>query len=352
MAGNADLQTETRFSFDLPRAGKPFLDLQTRFADGDVTAVPRYLPAHIMPPGVVTWLDRAFLGGRVRGGVALFHGRPADFPFDEHNGVFLVSADVENAGLDYGAGWPRIDEIAAQVNFSGRSMSIDAASGGIFAAQLGPTKVSIEDLRHGVLQIDGSAQSSNADLLRFLRESPLSVHYRDTLAGLTARGDSRLTLSLNLPLTPHDSVPLLLGRVDFNAGALALPGLDLTLDDINGPMDFTATGLFSSGLRANLSGNAVTITAQAQDSGPNAGTRARSARPHGDQDAGSSVNRARSGDWWKAAAIIKPACCSRRVAWRPPACISNRRCAVSRCACPRHLPRPPRKRARSASICQ
>ena len=273
VAGNADVQTESRFTFDLPRDGKPFLDLQTRFADGDVTAVSRYLPAHIMPPGVVAWLDRAFLGGRVRGGMALFHGRPTDFPFDEHSGVFMVSTDVEDAGLDYGAGWPRIDGITAQVNFSGRSMRIDAGGGKIFAAQLGPTKVSIADLHHGELQIDGSAQSSNADLLRYLRESPLSVHYRDMLAGLTARGDSRLTLSLSLPLTPHDSVPLLLGRVDFSAGSLALPDLDLALDDINGPLDFTAMGLFSTGLSANLSGNAVTITAQTQDSGPNAGTR-------------------------------------------------------------------------------
>lgn len=273
VADNTDIRTETRFSFDLPREGKPFLDLQTRYTDGDVTAVSRYLPARIMPPRVVAWLDRAFLAGRVRGGVALFHGQPADFPFDQYNGVFLVSADVENGGLDYGTGWPHIDGIKAQVNFSGRSMSIDAASGGIFAAQVGPTKVSIADLRHGELQIDGSVQSSNTDLLRFLRESPLSEHYRDMLVGLTARGDSRLTLSLNLPLTPHDSVPLLLGRVDFNAGTLSLPDLDLTLDDINGPMDFTATGLFTSGLRANLSGNAVTITAQTQDSGPNSGTR-------------------------------------------------------------------------------
>ncbi len=273
VAGNADVQTETRFSFELPRDGKPFLDLQTNFADGDVTAVSRYLPAHIMPPGVVAWLDRAFLGGRVRGGVALFHGRPADFPFDEHNGVFLVSADVENAGLDYGTGWPRIDGITAQVNFSGRGLRIDAGGGRIFAAQLGPTQVSIADLQHGELQIDGSARSSNADLLRFLRESPLSVHYRDMLAGLTARGDSRLTLSLSLPLTPHESVPLLLGRVDFNAGTLALPDLDLALDDISGPLDFTAAGLFSTGLQARLSGNAVTITAQTQDSGPNPGTR-------------------------------------------------------------------------------
>jgi uncharacterized protein (TIGR02099 family) len=272
-AGNADLQTETRFSLDLPREGKPFLDLQTRFTDGDVTAVPRYLPAHIMPPGVVTWLDRAFLGGRVPAGVALFHGRPADFPFDAHEGVFLVSADVENAGLDYGAGWPPIERIAAQVNFSGRSLRIDAASGSIFAAQLGPVQVGIADLHHGELQIDGNAQTSNADLLRFLAESPLSLRYRDTLAGLTAGGDSRLTLSLNLPLTPHEGVPLLLGRVDFKAGTLAFPNYDLDLKDISGPLDFTATGLFSTGLQANLFGNAVTITAQTQEKGPNAGHR-------------------------------------------------------------------------------
>ncbi len=272
VADNADVQTETRFSLDLPSEGEPFLDLQTRFSDGDVTAVSRYLPAHIMPTGVVDWLDRAFLGGRISKGVALFHGRPADFPFDEHEGVFQVSADVENVGLEYGAAWPRIEGITAQVNFNGRGLRIDASSGRIFSTQLGPTQVSITDLHHGELQIDGSTQSSNAELLRFLNESPLASHYRDTLAGLTARGDSHLTLSLSLPLTSHAGVPLLLGRIDFSGGTLAVPKLDLTLEDINGPLDFTDAGLFSTGLQANLYGNPVTITAQTQDDGPNAGT--------------------------------------------------------------------------------
>lgn len=272
-ADNDDLKTETRFSLDLPHEGKPFLDLQTRFGDGDVTAVSRYLPAGIMPPAVVKWLDRAFLGGRVPGGVALFHGRPADFPFDAHDGVFLVDVDVENAGLDYGAGWPRIEGIAAQVHFSGRSLHIAADRGGIFGARLGPVQVAIEDLHHGELRIDGNAQTSNADLLRYLRESPLAERYHNTLAGLTAGGESRLTLALNLPLTAHKEAPLLLGRVDFSAATLALPDNGPTLDDINGPLDFTAAGLFSTGLRARLADNPVTITAQTQDSGPGAGTR-------------------------------------------------------------------------------
>ncbi len=273
LAGNADVQTATRFSLDLPDEGKPFLDLQTNFSDGDITAVSRYLPAQIMPPGVVEWLDRAFLGGRMPRGVVLFHGRLADFPFDNHEGVFQVSVDVKNVGLDYGAAWPKIEDISAQVNFNGRGMDIDASSGRIFSAQLGPTHVSILDLHHGELQIDGSTQASNADLLHFLNASPLAAHYRDSLAGLTAGGESRLTLSLSLPLTPHDSVPLLLGRIDFNGGTLAVPKLDLTLSDISGPLDFTAAGLFSTGLRANLFGKPATITAQTRDSGPNAGAR-------------------------------------------------------------------------------
>lgn len=272
-ASNADVRVETRFALDLPAGGKPFLDLQARYADGDVTAVPRYIPAHIMPPGVVTWLDRAFLGGRVLGGVALFHGRLADFPFDRHDGVFLVSVNVENVGLDYHEGWPKIEAIAGQVNFSGRSLRIDASGGRIFTAQLGPTQVGIADLLHGELQLDGTAQASNADLLRFVRESDLSAHYADYLAGLTVQGDSRLTLSLNLSLVQHDAVPQLLGRVDFKDGGLAIPSLDLGFEGINGPMDFTAAGLFSTGLDARLFGNAVRVTAQAQDGGENAGTR-------------------------------------------------------------------------------
>jgi len=265
IVANADIKTETRFALDVPQDSPALLDLQSDFHDGDMRAVPRYIPAQIMSPKVVEWLDRAFVAGQVRAGTAFFHGRFSDFPFDRHDGLFQVNVAADNATLDYHAGWPRIEAITAQVDFDGRGMNIAARSGRIFSTPLGPTQVSIADLTHGELQLDGSAHGSNADLLRFVQESPLAGRFAEYLAGVTAQGNSTLHLSLTLPLAAPDTAPQVLGRVNFSSGALAMPSLDLALEDIHGPLDFTASGLVSTGIDARLLGDPVRITAQAGD---------------------------------------------------------------------------------------
>lgn len=265
MVANTDITTATRFTLDLPDNSTALLDLQSDFHDGDARAVPRYIPAHIMSPKVVEWLDHAFVAGRVHGGSAFFQGRFSDFPFDRHDGLFVVDVAVEDATLDYHAGWPRIEGIRAKVDFNGRGLRIDAASGRIFNTVLGPTQVSIADLTHGDLQLDGNAQGSNADLLRFVQESPLAGRFAEYLAGLTAEGNSSLNLSLTLPLAAQEMAPQVLGRVNFSGGVLRLPGFDLALEDIHGPLDFTAAGLFSTGLDARLFGDPVRITARVRE---------------------------------------------------------------------------------------
>jgi uncharacterized protein YhdP len=63
------------FDFRLPRDGSsPILSVRTELAAADLVAARRYLPRPLMAESVVSWLDRAVVGGRARDIEFVFEG--------------------------------------------------------------------------------------------------------------------------------------------------------------------------------------------------------------------------------------------------------------------------------------
>lgn len=268
VASNADIRTRTRVAVEVPADGtSPFLDLQVAFEEGEVSHVYRYLPVGIMDPDVVEWLDRALVSGRVTSGTALFHGRLKDFPFDQGTGKFEVRFNVADVILDYQPRWPRIEELEAEVEFSGRSMLVRAAGGKIFNADLLQARAEIPALQHHArLNVHGRVQGPVADMLRVLTEGPLGEKYGAALQGVRAQGGALLGLDLGLALYKggEDRVD---GRVEFRNAALAAERWDVALTQMAGPLTFSGPGLTAESLRARLFGQKVQLQIRPIDTG-------------------------------------------------------------------------------------
>ena len=96
------------------------LDLQTHFGDADAAKAGPLIPAGILKPHLVEWLDRSIVSGQVPSGAVIFRGRLEDFPFPGHEGRLEVLFDVRDGVLDYLPGWPRLSGAAGQVRFLDR----------------------------------------------------------------------------------------------------------------------------------------------------------------------------------------------------------------------------------------
>ena len=259
-AENADIATESRLRLDLPLDGsRPFLDLYSQFRRGQVGQTGSYLPAGIMPPRTVAWLDRALVSGEIRSGAMLFHGHPGEFPFDQASGRMEVRATVTDAILDYGEGWHRIEGLEAELAFVNRGMHIRGVAGKILGADLEAVDVRIDDLAHARLEVDGRAHGPLADMLRFVRESPLSGGPGDALGAVQAQGPAELRLGLVIPLAEHRPATVV-GEVRLAANRLALPAWELAFDQLQGDLRFTERSVTADGLKARLNGVPVTLT--------------------------------------------------------------------------------------------
>lgn len=260
--GNADIRTVSRFRLDVPADGtRPVLDVQTHFTDGLIESAHKYLPAGIMPPRTLAWLDRALVSGNVRGGHLLLHGRLGDFPFDRATGRMEVRATVGDAVLDYGNGWHRIEGLEAELAFVNRSMRIRGVAGQVLGSEIRDVDVRIDDLAHAQLNIRGGARGGLADMLRFVEESPLGDGgLGATLGKVEAAGDAALSLDLRIPLGRSLRGPVQVnGTVQFDGNRLGLPTWDIAVDRLAGALSFTRDGFGSRDLRGRLLGMPVRL---------------------------------------------------------------------------------------------
>lgn len=258
-AANSHISTQSRLSVHVPDEGAVFLDLQTNFKDGDGAYTSFYLPAVIMGQEAVEWLDKGIVASHVDYGSFIFHGTMEDFPFDKNDGRFEVSFKVRDGVLDYYRDWPVIDQIEAEVSFSGRSMHINASSGRIFGAEIRDTVVQIPDLTldNPILLIDGMAETPAADMFRYIAETGLSGDYQQALNALRMEGRNDIELSFRLPLSEGEQ--RLKGKVVFLDNQLNIDDWGLQLNKITGLLNFTEKSFTADNIHASFNDRYVDV---------------------------------------------------------------------------------------------
>ncbi|MFN2348701.1 MAG: YhdP family protein [Thioalkalivibrio sp.] len=259
---NADGRAWGRMQLDL--GPQPSMDLALEFSDGNGSQTATYLPVGIMPSNLTRWLSESIVDGRVRVGRVVFRGPLVKLPFKDGEGVFRVEAQVEEGVLDYRPGWPAISDLEGTLIFTDRGMRAESASGRIFDARISEATVSIEDFKAAVLEIDGRVDGALADMLRYVRQSPLVSGLDPLLDETRAEGDSRLDLSLHIPLGRRTGGPGATraeGSVTLADNRLSLAGQPVDFQSVQGQVRFTEATVDASGLSARLNDEALTLDA-------------------------------------------------------------------------------------------
>lgn len=259
-ARNADVTGRGRVRAEVVRGQAPRLDLQFAYHDGVANAAPNYLPAHVMPPKVVAWLDQAFHGGRVEQGSFTMRGRADDFPFRGHEGVFDVRADIAGVTLHYADGWPAIDGLVGRVHFDGPALAIRADGGTSRGVRLRRGLARIADLREGRLQVDVDAHGPVDGMLGVINDSPLAPRFAAVFGGARGGGEATLALDLDIPMQQVDATRVV-GEVVLDGAALAQPAYDLAFSRLDGSVRFTESGVSIDGLTGMLRGRPIRLDA-------------------------------------------------------------------------------------------
>ena len=249
------------------RSSGGVIDLSANFSRADARSVWRYIP--FIPASLRDYLRLALVSGQSRDLQLRLKGDPAHFPFDDpKQGRFEVKAKITDGELRYADDWPRISAIAGDLLIEGRRLSVRAQHGSLLAARLSNVRALIPDLlaKDPQLTVEGQADGSVANFLRFVEMSPVTRYIDGATRDLRASGNARLSLKLDLPLEKLDST-----RV---AGNVLLQNAQLTFDpelpplaQMNGRVDFSEGGVAMRGVTAQFMGGPVSLEAQTSDGG-------------------------------------------------------------------------------------
>jgi uncharacterized protein (TIGR02099 family) len=220
------------------RAGDPGrLDLNGRIDELPAARVLRYLPLGI-GPDTRRYLRDALQEGQAQRIQLRLAGELSEFPFDapRSKGQFRVSTQVRDLRLAYvpshaaedgqpayHSPWPAMEQLNAELVFERAGMAIRNGRARLMGVELTGVQGRIADLFHHapVLEIDGQARGALADMLRFVRGSPVADLTGHALDNTSATGPANLRLNLRLPLLQADQTTL--------KGQLQLPGNDVRL---------------------------------------------------------------------------------------------------------------------------
>ncbi len=260
--GRARGEIELRLPKD--KTISPVLKARADFSDGDGRQTARYIPLN-MPEGLRAWLERAVVAGRVTDGSVLYHGAVRNFPFRDGKGRFEVRAHVEGGVLDYLPGWAPIQDIDADLYFTGTGMLVTSAHGKIRSLDVGRMTVAIEDFKAPdgtVVTVNGRIAGSAQETLDVLTDSKAPNFAALIPAGLRADGNGVLILDLRIPAREPKTTTLA-GSYRFLNSSLEFPLRAIRIDNIRGDMDFNQSGLRNGKLNARLLGGDAVLEAVA-----------------------------------------------------------------------------------------
>lgn len=235
----------------------------SRAAAGQVA---HYLPNAIS--GARDWLAQAIQAGRSSHVRFELKGVLAEFPYGAgRDGRFLIEGDIEDGRLKYHPEWPSVDAIQGGFRFENRRMEIRAQTAAIFASRATNVSAVIDDLRGAppLITIDGQVETTGADAMRFLRESPLRNGPGAFTRAVSIEGPGHLGLHLEYPIGGGDRVRVA-GDYQF-AGATATVAGDLAMRELRGKLAFTERAVRASDITGTLFGQPARLAMSTQADG-------------------------------------------------------------------------------------
>ncbi len=269
-ASNKDAEAEVKGVWrSLPDAkvkSPGYADLKGSFTRATMTSLARYLPNNIV--NLREYLDAAILGGQSPRLAFEVKGDLYEFPFGPGSeGLVRVEGALRDGKLRYHPEWPTIDGIQGSLKLENRRLEVRAERAAIFASRMTNTAAVIEDLRGAppVLVIDGTIDTTGADSMRFLRESPLVSGPGAFTRVVAVEGPAKLKLHIEFPFTSPRTVRVA-GDYAFD-GATATLDSRLAMTDLRGRLAFTERGVRANDLAGFLFGRPATLSMATQPDG-------------------------------------------------------------------------------------
>ena len=243
--------------------GRGVVDFSAQLSRADGRSTAKYLPlSSVMGAAAREWVANAVLGGQASDVRLRMKGDLRDFPFvDPAKGLFQVTARISGGVLDYVGGWPRIEQIEAELMFERDRIDVVGRSGSILGAKVANVRVRLPSIlaERPRLLIDGGAEGPTDVFLDYVRQSPVRRMVGGFTDDMSATGRGRLRLKLELMLSDMAQSKVA-GEYQFASNAVTLEPRLPAIQRASGRVGFTESSLAIQDVGGELFGGEVRIS--------------------------------------------------------------------------------------------
>jgi len=263
-----DAEARGKIAWAQPADGSsPTFTMASSIDNGNAADARLYFPRLLIAPAALEWLDRAFVAGHVSHANAIFRGPVRQFPFRDGSGLFLIRCHIDHLTLDYGEGWPRIENLAAQAEFRNQGMTVKVSGAAAADLKIDSAEARFVDFSNGELQIHGAAHGEAKDALAFLIGTPLDAMADHAFSSVDARGNLNAGLDLFFPFKEFDRRRILV-HVALDGASVNRKGSTLAATGMSGDADIDGAQVVRADLHGRVLGGAFQMTARAPRNHP------------------------------------------------------------------------------------
>lgn len=262
---NPHLSGTLNASYFIDSVNGDFIDLKGQFNKGNAKFAKFYYPI-ALGETTLHWLDTSILAGSADDINVTVKGLVSDFPYvdkqnklDPKKGLFRVTAKVTNSLIEYGTGWPTIDDFGVNLLFEGKRMELNAFAGHLFGNQIIKSKTTIAqlDADEPMLIIDSELKGNIEEAIKFVNNSPVVEVTQGFTEDLKTSGSGKLILGLKIPMQNLEAAQYK-GLYQINNGSMESPHTP-TLTEVNGNLEFTENSLSAKNIKATTLGAPLTF---------------------------------------------------------------------------------------------
>jgi uncharacterized protein (TIGR02099 family) len=256
---NADLQINSVKNQPITMA------LLASVSNGNAKYAEYFYPHLLMGDNLVNYLNGAIIEGKIKQAMVLFNGPLQRFPFNNHEGIFVVDAELSHSTFKFDPQWPAIKNFAANLNFTNNSMLITGREGTLSGIDVTGVEAAIADLSgEGVLTVDASFTQTQPQLVSQLMDaSPMQDSVGITLEQVVVSEPINGNFSLILPLNNPDAV-IAKGHVVFKNNNVALQAPSMDFKQVNGRLDYYNDLITASNIKVDWRGMPLTLNVAAK----------------------------------------------------------------------------------------
>ena len=246
--------------FAVTRPQNPFahrLSVQVGIDGADVSDLPDYISLK-MPEGLQNWLRQAPRSGRLSKLFGAYHGQ-----LRQQTGELArrleIQSDVERGRVIYESNWPALTDISGNIHVAGPHTHVRVASAQMAGAVFSNSHIALGSGGR-IADVQFDAVTGAAQLLDFLRDTPLKPSFGFLGNDWTARGNVRLQGDMTLPLTLNGEQALAL---DLNfvpeQMSISMPDYRLHVEDFVGQGAFSLPHQLEGNFDGNIFGQAASV---------------------------------------------------------------------------------------------